>query len=212
MRSAKRTICASRRGGLRHRPRVVHDAVADLPGQVQPAAVVLEVVDDRAGSARCAGTDGRGTAQSACSPRWPNGVWPRSWPERDRLGEVLVQPERSRDRPGDLADLERVREPDPVVVALGREEHLRLVLQPAERLRVDDAVAVALEAGPERGRAARRRSRPFARRGQRGVRRERLALDLLGALAGGHHARHGSARLDDAAGAAAVRPVGRPPT
>ena len=34
------------RGGRRHGPRVVHDAVADLPREVQALAVVLQVVDD----------------------------------------------------------------------------------------------------------------------------------------------------------------------
>ena len=38
--------------------------------------------------------------------------------EPDRLGQVLVQPQRPRDRAGDEAGLERVREPGPVVVAL----------------------------------------------------------------------------------------------
>jgi hypothetical protein len=36
------------------------------------------------------------------------------------------------------------------VVARGREEHLGLVLQAAKRLRVNDAVPVALEYGPDR--------------------------------------------------------------
>ena len=33
-------------GGLGHGPRVVHDAVAHLPGEVEARAVVLEVLDD----------------------------------------------------------------------------------------------------------------------------------------------------------------------
>ena len=41
--------------------------------------------------------------------------------------------------------LERVREPRAVVIALGRDEDLRLVLEAPERLAVGDAVAVALE-------------------------------------------------------------------
>src|SRR6188508_1367321 len=68
--------------------------------------------------------------------------------ERDRLGEVLVQPERARHSARDAARLERVREPGAVVVALRRDEDLRLVLQAPERLRVHDPVAVALERGP----------------------------------------------------------------
>ena len=65
--------------------------------------------------------------------------------EPDRLDEILVQPERPRDAARDARRLERVREPRAEVVALGVDEDLRLVPQPAERLRVDDAVAVALE-------------------------------------------------------------------
>ena len=69
--------------------------------------------------------------------------------EPDRLRQVLVEPQRPRDGARDPGDLERVREPRPVVVALGRDEHLRLVLEPPERLAVHDPVAVALERRPQ---------------------------------------------------------------
>ena len=70
--------------------------------------------------------------------------------EPDRLDEVLVEADRAGDRAGDPADLERVGQPGAVVVALGGDEDLRLVLQPPERLGVDDAIAVALERRPKR--------------------------------------------------------------
>ena len=70
--------------------------------------------------------------------------------EPDRLGQVLVEAERPRDGAGDPAGLEGVGEPGPVVVALGGDEDLRLVLEAAERLRVDYPVAVALKRGPQR--------------------------------------------------------------
>ena len=70
--------------------------------------------------------------------------------EPDRLGEVLVERQRPRDRPRDLRDLERVRQPRAVVVALGRDEDLRLVLQAPERLAVHDPVAVALQRRAQR--------------------------------------------------------------
>src|SRR5512132_1679951 len=41
-------------------------------------------------------------------------------------------------------------EPGPVVVALRRHEHLRLVLEPPERLRVHDPIPVPLERRPHR--------------------------------------------------------------
>ena len=81
----------------------------------------------------------------AASPACPNGGWPRSWPSATASRQVLVQPQRPRDRARDADHLEGVGQPRAVVVALGRDEDLRLVLEPAERLGVHDAVAVALE-------------------------------------------------------------------
>ncbi len=89
--------------------------------------------------------------------------------EGDGLGQVFVETERPGGRPGDAGHLQRVRQPGAVVVALGRDEDLGLVLEPPERLAVDDAVAVALvgraeSAGFFRALAAargRRALRPF---------------------------------------------------
>ena len=65
--------------------------------------------------------------------------------EPDRLDEILVQPQRAGDDARDPGRLERVGHARAVVVAGRVDEDLRLALQPAERLRVDDPVAVALE-------------------------------------------------------------------
>ena len=98
----------------------------------------------------------------------------------DRLDEILVERQRPCDRPGDLRDLKRVREPRAVMVALGRNEHLGLVHQPAESLAVDDPVTVTLErraqAAVGLGSQARRRV------GGRRERRELRPLTLLYAL------------------------------
>ncbi len=69
--------------------------------------------------------------------------------EPDRLDEVLVQPQRARDAAGDAGRLERVGQARAVVVALGGDEDLGLVHQPAEGLGVNDAVAVALKGRAE---------------------------------------------------------------
>src|SRR5215831_20273341 len=69
--------------------------------------------------------------------------------EADRLGEVLVEAQRPCHRARDPGRLEGVCEPRPVVIAAWVDELLRLVLEASERLRVDDAVAVTLEGGPE---------------------------------------------------------------
>src|ERR1044071_1769259 len=64
------------------------------------------------------------------------------------------------------------------MVPLGRQEHLRLVLEPAERLAMNDAVAVALVRRPDvvlrLGAVATARLRALRR-----ARRERLVLDAL---------------------------------
>ena len=104
-------------------------------------------------------------------------------PQADRLGEVLVQPERARHVARDAARLERVREAGAVVIALGRDEDLGLVLEAPERLRVDDPVAVALER-----RAVLRvglRPRPAGGIGRRGERRAVRLLEALDALSEG---------------------------
>ena len=67
--------------------------------------------------------------------------------EAQRLGQRLVERQVAGDGAADLGDVEGVGEPGDVVVALGVHEDLGLVLQPAERLRVEDAVTVALERG-----------------------------------------------------------------
>jgi hypothetical protein len=65
--------------------------------------------------------------------------------ERNRFGELFVEPQDFGDGPGNLRHLERVRQPGPIVVTSRRKEHLRLVLQPTERLGVNDAIPVALK-------------------------------------------------------------------
>ena len=70
--------------------------------------------------------------------------------ERDRLGQVLVEPESARDRARDLGRLHRVRQAGAVVVAFVVHEDLGLVLQPAKRRAMDHTVAITLERQAER--------------------------------------------------------------
>ena len=65
--------------------------------------------------------------------------------ERRRLGQVLVEPERARQRARDLRDLQRMGEPGAVMVALVKDEDLRLVAEAPEGGGMDDAVAIAAE-------------------------------------------------------------------
>src|SRR5205823_603855 len=65
--------------------------------------------------------------------------------QRHRLAEILVEPQRTAERAGDLRYFQRMRQARAVVIALVIDEDLGLVLQPPERRRMDDAVAVALK-------------------------------------------------------------------
>jgi hypothetical protein len=69
--------------------------------------------------------------------------------EPDRLGQVLVQPQGPCDDARDPGRLERMGHARAVVVAGGVDEDLRFPLQPPERLRVENPVAVALEGRPQ---------------------------------------------------------------
>jgi hypothetical protein len=89
--------------------------------------------------------------------------------QRDGLDQVLVERRSAaRCERADLRHLERVRQPGAEQVALVVDEDLRLVLEPAERGAVDDAVAVALEVAARRrrrlGMAAARASRAASAR------------------------------------------------
>src|SRR5205807_5681653 len=128
--------------------RMLRDPVADFPGQVQAAAVVLEYVDDAQALLVMVEAAGHQAVDDALA-----GVAERRVPqivaERNRFGQLFVQPQHLRDRPRDLRDLERVGQARAVVIAGRGEEHLRFVLQAAEGLAVNDAVAIALKCGPD---------------------------------------------------------------
>ena len=146
----------------------------------RPAAVVLEHVDDAQALLVVVEPARHQRVEDALA-----GVAERRVPEvvaeRDGLGQLLVQPQHLGDGPGDLRHLERVRQAGAVVVAGRREEHLRLVLQPAERLAVDDAIAVALKRRPDVVFGLRRAGGPATRRSWRPAARgsRARALELL---------------------------------
>ena len=72
--------------------------------------------------------------------------------ERGGLGEILVEAERPGDGARHLRHFQGVGQAVAEVVALVEDEHLGLVGEPAERRRMDDAVAVAAEIAPRRAR------------------------------------------------------------
>ena len=166
--------------GIGARPEWQRIAVAHVVAEVQPRAVSLEHVDHAQRVLEVAEAAAVALAQAAVENRLAD-VAERRVAEvvaqADRLGQVLVERERPSDRPRDLRDLERVGQPSAVVVALRRDEDLRLVLQAPERLGVHDPVAVALQRGAQA--AVGLRHGAARRPGPRGRRRQVLLLPGL---------------------------------
>src|SRR5688500_16149849 len=159
---------------------VLEDAVARLLRQVQTRAVLLELLGDPNALLvvpESIGQEAREQLLADVTERRVSDVVSKG----HRLDEVLVQPQRARERATDLVHLEDVREPRAVVIADRREEDLRLVLRAPERLAVDDAVSVDGERGARRRRLVRRIASTFG--ALRRIRRERRALELFGTLA-----------------------------
>jgi hypothetical protein len=75
------------------------------------------------------------------------GRMPKIMRQRQRFGKVVIETKRSRQRAGDLADFERMREPSAKMVAFMGYEDLRFVGEPAKSRGMDDAIAIALEFG-----------------------------------------------------------------
>jgi hypothetical protein len=72
---------------------------------------------------------------------------PKIMTHRNGFRQILIEAQTPRYRPGNLRYLQRMRQPRPIMVTLGRQKHLRLVLKTPERFAVNNAVAVALKHG-----------------------------------------------------------------
>jgi hypothetical protein len=119
-----------------------------MPRQIQPAAVVLQHIDDpqalfvvvEAARHQCVDD-----ALSSVAERRVAEIVT----ERDRLGQLLVQTQDFRDRARYLRNLQGVGQTRAIVIAGRRKKDLRLVLQTPERLAVDDPIAVTLIGRPD---------------------------------------------------------------
>ena len=65
--------------------------------------------------------------------------------QRQRFGEVLVEPKLAGQRTGDLRDFQGMGQPGAVMIALMEHENLRFVLQAPERGGMNDPVAIPPE-------------------------------------------------------------------
>jgi hypothetical protein len=71
------------------------------------------------------------------------------------FGEVLINAQNARYSPGNLRNLDRMRQPVAKVIRNPGREHLGFIFQPAERPGMDHAVAITLERIPVRMRQFR---------------------------------------------------------
>ncbi len=133
---------AFRRGRRRTVPAVVANGVERFDAQVQRCQHDVGAVD---GVVVAWGMNG----ESASSDAWPAGPCPQSWPSAAASVERDVEAGGTRDAHCDLGDLDGVGEPVAKVIVVGRDEHLALTGEAAERPAVLDAIEVALEARPE---------------------------------------------------------------
>ena len=140
---------AKRPARRRHRPIVLGQPLERLPAEVEPVEAgigCLEPRDDADGMLVMIEPAGIGERRverilAAMAERRMAKVVA----EAQHFGQIFVEAERAGDGAADLRDFEAVRQPDAVMVAVGRDEHLGLVAQAAEGDRMDDPVAVALE-------------------------------------------------------------------
>ena len=128
---------------------MLDQALQRLPGEIEPVELRVAALERGDDAQRLRVVVEAAEAGQRGVERALAGVAERRMAEivrkRHRLRQVLVEPERARQRAGDLHDFERVGQPRAVMVALVIDEHLRLVGEPAEGGGMDDAVAVAAE-------------------------------------------------------------------
>src|SRR5450432_2187008 len=118
--------------------------------------------------------------------------------ERDGFRQVHVELQRAGDVARDGGDFNRVREARAQMVAGAVEENLRLVFEPAESARMDDAVAVALVMRAPFGRGFRMVAAACVT-AELCVRREDLSFNLFQFQSGARHGLKGADKINSPA-------------
>jgi hypothetical protein len=127
---------------VRQRTVVLDQPFERLPGEIEPiesGVAPLERGDDPQGLGVVVEAAG---LREAAIERALAGMAERRMPEvmrqRQRFAEVLVEPERTRQRAGDLRDFERVGEPGAEVIALVEDEWMIRSQSRRKSVRVGD--------------------------------------------------------------------------
>ena len=135
--------------------RVLDDALTNAKRQVEPAmrgVPLLEVLDDAQRMevvVEATPVAGKAAVQRALTGV-PKGRMTDIVNQRKRLGQIFVQAKRSRNRPGDLRDLNRVGQAAAKMIGRPAGKYLRLPGEPPEGAGLHNALAI-----PLKGRARR---------------------------------------------------------
>ena len=127
---------------------VVEDPVPHLPGQIQPFPILLQDLHHTNALPEMSEPQRADFIQNPL-PRVTEGCVSEVMPKRDGIAQIVIEPERLRDRPGKLGDLQRMCQTSTVMVAHRCNKDLRLMCQPAKRLAVQNPVAVSLVDGSD---------------------------------------------------------------
>ena len=128
---------------------VADDAVAHLPGEVEPLASLFQPVHHPQGLLVVGKTAGHEGVEQPLSRVTKGGV-AQIVTQRNSLGQVLVKAQCPGNGAGNAVDLQSVGHPGAVVIPLRLEKDLGLVLEAAKRFAVHNAVDVPLKAGADR--------------------------------------------------------------
>ena len=159
------------------------NAVKHLNGEVEPLALFFQDVHHPQALVVMAEALGVELVQHRF-PGVAEGGVPEIMAQGDGLGEMAVEAQGHGNGPGDLAYLEHMGEPGPVMVAGGGQEHLGFMLEAAEGLAVDDPVPVPL-VGASDGAFLFGPEPTFGVAAQGGIGREACGLALLDLLTDG---------------------------
>src|SRR5215211_6478886 len=133
--------------GAGERPVVFHQAVQRIPGEIKAIDIRISTLQG-GDDPQClrvvieTSVPGETDIERPFSGM-PEGGMSKVVRERERFGQIFIQPEGSSQRTRDLSDLQRMSEPGAEMVAFVKNEHLRLMLEPAKGCGMDDAVAIA---------------------------------------------------------------------
>ena len=127
---------------------MIQHSIPYLPGQVQPFPILLQPIHHPDTLLKMSKSFRADLIQRRLT-RMPERRMSEIMSQRNRLHQILIQFQCLRDRPRRLRHLQRMRQPGPIMIPLRRQKHLRLILEPPKRLRMNNPIPVSLINRPD---------------------------------------------------------------